>query len=360
MNFETIPRVSLASTPTPLEFLPRLTENLGGPRIFIKRDDLTGPAGGGNKVRKLEYLVADAVAQGANVLVTVGGLQSNHARQTAGVAAKLGLDCEVVLEDCVDGTERAYQYSGNVLLDDLFGARIHRVTTTTASPLPWSGKGASEGFVFRGALEDAVKAVLAQIRERGDTPYYIPVGGSTPIGALGYVRAVREIADQLDALSIANPIFLVPTGSAGTQAGIVAGLAVLGRSDIVIGIAVSGNREDKEASVARLVQETLGLLRHPLDGIIERIRVEDGYVGAGYGRPTKGMLEAVRWLARWEGVLLDPVYTGKAMAGLFDLIRKGDLTADHTVIFWHTGGSAALFAYPSLFSRAAMATQGEA
>lgn len=330
MSEADFPRVELANQPTPLEFLPRLSGRLGGPPIFVKRDDLTGLAGGGNKARKLEFLAAEARARGADTLVTIGGIQSNHVRQTAAAAARLGLRCEVVLEDCVVWEDPVYRDTGNVLIDQLLGARIH----VAAAGQP------SDGLV---------REVLVGIERMGGRPYSIPVGGSTPLGALGYVRAVREIIPQLQSAGISNATLVVATGSGGTHAGILAGLRLLDRPNRVVGIAVSGNRVLKETLVKNLYTETLGLLGMADSGIPCSAQVEDAYVGPAYGIPTDATLEAVRLAAQLEGLLLDPVYTGKAMAGLIDLVRRGEIPKENAVVFWHTGGSTALFAYPSLF-----------
>lgn len=324
------PRVQLIPHHTPLEPLERLAAHLGGPAIYVKRDDLTGQGGGGNKVRKLEYLVADAIEQGADTLVTIGGVQSNHVRQTAASAAKIGLDCVAILEDAVDRKHPEYLFSGNVLLDRMFGAEIHRLERDEP-------------------IDEAIERIIAAIRHRGNKPYFIPVGGSTALGALGYVTAAGELSRQLDEKEIENATVLLPTGSAGTHAGIIAGLVELGRFERVIGIAVSANRAAKENLVQKLVGETMELLSSDRTVDPSRIRVEDSYVGPGYGLPTLAMEDAVRLSARFEGLLLDPVYTGKAMAGLIDLVARGELTAEDNVIFLHTGGSPALFAYPDLF-----------
>ena len=324
------PRLQLVSQATPLESLDRLSAHLNDTPIFVKRDDLTGLGGGGNKVRKLEYLVADAVSQGADTLVTIGGVQSNHVRQTAATAAKIGLECVVILEDAVNRQHSEYLFSGNVLLDRILGAEIHRL---------------EKGEPTDAAIED----VLSAISHQGGNPYFIPVGGSTPLGALGYVTAVAEVVKQIDEQQIEGATIIVPTGSAGTHAGILAGLLELGRSERVIGIAVSANRAVKEALVNKLVSETLELLASPKTISPSAVQVEDAYVGPGYGLPTDAMQEAVLLAARLEGLLLDPVYTGKAMAGMIDLVQRGEIASDGPVIFWHTGGSPALFAYPDLF-----------
>lgn len=332
MNAGNFPKVSLAQLPTPLEALDRLSADLGGPRILVKRDDQTGLATGGNKARKLEYLLEEALAQGADTLVTTGGLQSNHARQTAAAAAKLGLGCELVLEPVAGRADACYAESGNVLLDGLLGAGIHRL-----------GPGEP--------AQPALDRLLDQLREQGKRPYFIPVGGSTPLGAMGYVQAASEAIGQLDAMGIAVDHMVVATGSAGTHAGILAGLAQLPRPRLprVQGIAVSATSAQKEVQVRRLLATLAPWLGIDAQSLVERIHVDDRFVGPGYGAPTPAMIRAVQRVAQTEGLLLDPVYTGKAMSGLIQLIREGVYRAGETVLFWHTGGIPALFAYPGIW-----------
>jgi L-cysteate sulfo-lyase len=334
MKLSEIPRVSLGSLPTPLEPLARLSAHLGGPTIYIKRDDQTGLATGGNKARKLEFLVADALAQGCDTLVTTGGVQSNHARQTAAAAARLGLDCELLLPRLVDGRTAEYERSGNVLLDRLLGAKVQILPR--------------ESFD-----NQTFEHALARLRDQGRKPYFIPIGGSTPCGALGYVVAVQELLAQAREACIDPTVIVVGTGSGGTHAGIVAGMVLAGHAARVQGISVSGPAPEREALVARLAGEALKLIDSSQTAsaasIAQRVSVLDRYVGPGYGQPTDGMIEAVQLVARLEGILLDPVYTGKAMAGLIDLVRSGQLTSRDTVVFWHTGGVAGLFAYGELF-----------
>lgn len=328
MNLTGFDRIPLAHLPTPLEPLERLSRHLGGPRIFVKRDDATGLALGGNKVRKLEYLLGEARRAGADTLVTVGGVQSNHARQTAAVAARLGLACELILPRYVDWPDPVYVTSGNVLLNRLFGARLHLLPESTLDPA-------------------ALEAILTDIRGHGGRPFFIPVGGSTPAGALGYVAAIDELLPQLAAQEIADAQIVVATGSAGTHAGILVGLAAHERANQVIGIAVSGDTSQKEALVRDLAIATAANLGVAAADLPPRVRVLDAYVGPGYGLPTPEMVEAVQLVARLEGLLIDPVYTGKAMAGLIDLVRRGQIDGDRPVVFWHTGGIPALFAYPT-------------
>lgn len=325
MQLDRFPRTPLACLPTPLEPADRLADQLGGPRLWIKRDDQTGLGLGGNKVRKLEFLLADALARRADTVVTTGGLQSNHARQTAAAAARLGLDCKLLLPRAVPIATPQYEQSGNVLLDRLFGAEV--------VPLA-----ADE---FSDALVDNC---LGRLRSQGRSPYFIPTGGSTPLGALGYVAAALELVRQLEERSLAIDAIVVPTGSAGTHAGILAGLALAGLEIPVFGIAVSATSREKSALVGQLLAETLRLLGGPTSDP-PQVNVDGRQVGPGYGLPTAAVLEAVRLTARLQGLLLDPVYTGKAMAGLIEGIRAGRFGRGSNVLFWHTGGIPALFAY---------------
>jgi D-cysteine desulfhydrase/L-cysteate sulfo-lyase len=328
MDFDQLARVEMAHLPTPVEPMPRLSQALGGRvQLSIKRDDCTGLGGGGNKTRKLEYLLADARQQGADTLVTIGGIQSNHARQTAAAAAKQGLACELVLED-VSGTPKTdYYNNGNLLLDKLFGARLHYCD---------EGEDCNE----------RAERLAAELRTQGRNPYLIPVGGSNETGSLGYVRCANEILAQtggeIDRIVLAS-------GSAGTQAGLLAGLMLAGSTIPVLGICVSRSTEDQQALVTELLRHTLDRLGYT--GEIEpgRVQADGGYYGEGYGIATDGMLEAVRLTAQSEGVLLDPVYTGKGMAGLIDLVRQGWIAEGERVLFLHTGGSPGLFAYRELF-----------
>jgi D-cysteine desulfhydrase family pyridoxal phosphate-dependent enzyme len=320
------PRVTLASLPTPLEPLPRLSTFLGGPRILVKRDDQTGLAMGGNKVRKLEYLVGQALALGCDTLVTIGGLQSNHARQTAAAAARLGMECELVLPRIVPRSSEEYEQSGNVLLDRLLGARLRMLPAGQDTP---------------GVLE----RVAEELRERGRKPYVIPMGGSSAHGALGYVQALFELLDQMREADVRVDAIVVPIGSAGTVAGILAGLAVAEEAIPVVAAAVMGTAQDREALAHELTRQVLGLLDRQVEAACEGLSVTDRTVGPGYGIPTDEVIDAVKRTAQLEGLLLDPVYTGKAMAALFDLVRSGRFKAADQVVFWHTGGAPGLFAY---------------
>ncbi len=320
------PRVPLAHTPTPLEYLPRLTEYLKGPSIYLKRDDCTGLATGGNKTRKLEFLLGDALEQGCDTLVTVGGLQSNHARQTAAAAARAGLHCELLLQEVSGAPEGNYDYNGNLLLNDLMGARVHRYP--------------ADAF-----MHEELASYVEELKGRGRKPYAVPLGGSSPIGALGYVVAVQELLQQCVTIGITPAQIVLATGSAGTQAGLLAGLAAA-RSEVrVIGINVSTTTAAQERKVRSLLHETCALLgvEPPAD---TAIICNDDYYKPSYGVPNAQMVQAVRLLAEKEGLLLDPVYTGKAMAGMLDLVDSGEIADDSTTVFLHTGGSAGLFAYP--------------
>ncbi len=334
MHLARFPRVKICHAPTPLEFLPRLSRVLGGPQIWIKRDDCTGLALGGNKSRKLEFLVGEALARGADTLITPGAVQSNHVRQTAAAARRFGLKAVGVLERRAPVNDDAYREGGNVLLDRLLGMR----------------------FVYRPAGTDMQKALEEEgerFRSEGAKPYLIPVGGSTATGALGYAAVALELVTQANDLGLRIDRVVLASGSAGTQAGLVAGFETMRANIGVLGVSVSSARADLEAKAHLLAEATAARLG--LEGGIARERVEanDGYVGEGYGIPTAGMAEAVLLLAREEGIFLDPVYSGKAMAGLIDLIRRGTFRADENVVFLHTGGQAGLFAYQEFLSRAA-------
>jgi len=326
------PRVRLASLPTPLEPLPRLSAFLGGPRILVKRDDQTGLAMGGNKVRKLEYLAGDALALGCDTLVTIGGLQSNHVRQTAAAAARLGMQCEVVLPRIVPRSSEEYEQSGNVLLDRLFGARLRVLPTEQNS-------------------SSVLEHVAEELRAGGRKPYVIPTGGSTTYGALGYVQALFELLDQIREGELRVDAIVVPIGSAGTLAGILAGLALAGKTIPVVAAAVMGTAEDREALARELTRQVLGLLGRQVETACDGLFVTDQTVGPGYGIPTDEVIDAVKRTAQLEGLLLDPVCTGKAMAALFDLVRRKRFNTKDQVIFWHTGGTPTLFAYRDVLCR---------
>ena len=313
-------RIPLGLWPTPIEKLDRLSRHLGGPEIWIKRDDQSGLATGGNKVRKLEFLFAAARAQGCDHVVTLGGPQSNHVRQTAAAAARLGCGCSVVLRG-----HAPTQRLGNILLDELLGAKIH-----------WSGD----------RTRDEVAAeVMAALRESGVRPYLIPVGGSTPLGALGYTAAMEEALEQLTALRLAIDTMVFASSSAGTQAGLVLGAAVRGFPGRVLGMSIDSTAAELTTHVTALATAAGELARaHVTTGQL-RVEVNADYLGGGYSVVGDLERDAIRTVARLEGILLDPVYTGRAMGGLIDLIRRGAFRPSDRVLFWHTGGTAALSAF---------------
>lgn len=325
MNLSTFPMVKLCHRPTPLEPLKRLSKILGGPEIWIKRDDCTGLSTGGNKTRKLEYLVGDALKNDADTLVTQGAVQSNHARQTAAAAAKIGLKCHILLERRIPDKLDEYERTGNVFLDKIHGATVE----FRESGLDMNAEG---------------EAVSNQLRENGAKPYFIPGGGSNAVGALGYVSCALELISQFDLNSIKFDCLIQATGSTGTQAGLVSGLCALSSELPVLGISVRQNCERQIDAVWKLVRETVEKL-NTNDIKRDKILVDDNYIGKGYAIPTDGTLEAIDLLAKTEGILLDPVYSGKAMAGLIDMVRKGNFNHNEKILFLHTGGSAALFAY---------------
>ncbi len=328
LDLDRFARVSLCHRPTPLEFMPRLSERLGGPQVWIKRDDCTGLASGGNKTRKLEFLIGEALAEGADVVVTQGAVQSNHVRQTAAAACRFGLDCHALLERRVPDTDREYEHSGNVLLDQVLGATLE----------------------YRPAgldMNAEARATAEGLRASGRRPYFIPGGGSNETGAIGYAVCAEEMIEQARSLDLRFDAMVVGSGSAGTHAGLLAGLHVLGADLPVMGISVRQPREAQARAVHDLAARTAVRLSH--DGVpADKVNVDDDYVGAGYGIPAPSTLEAITLAARTEGILLDPVYSGKAFAGLVGLVRSGFFHAGQNIVFLHTGGAAALFAYESV------------
>ncbi|MCU1792548.1 D-cysteine desulfhydrase [Pectobacterium polaris] len=335
MHLARFPRLSLGHFPTPLEALPNLSAYLGGPMIYIKRDDATGLATGGNKTRKLEFLLADAQQQGADVIITQGATQSNHVRQTIAAAAKLGLKTKVLLEKRVEDYGEDYQRSGNVLLDNLLGGEI-------IDHLPAGTD-----------MQQAMETLAESLRKEGLKPYVIPGGGSSPVGALGYVACAEELLFQSSQQRLRIDHIVHATGSTGTQAGLVTGLTATHSQIPLLGISVRAPKAKQEENVYALAQRTWQLLGIPGELPRSAVQVNSDYVGKGYGIPTDGTLEALRLLAQLEGILLDPVYSGKGMAGLIDLIRQGHFRADENIVFIHTGGSAGLFGYRQLFEQTA-------
>lgn len=330
MHLARFPRLHFAHLPTPLEPLTRLSELLGGPNLWIKRDDCTGLAGGGNKTRKLEFLMADAMQAGADTIITQGATQSNHVRQTAAIAAKLGLACHVLLEDRTGSKEEDYNYNGNVLLNKLFNAPMQKYPGGTN-------------------MQAAMEELADSLRGDGKKPYVIPGGGSNEIGALGYVNCALEMLYQANTAGLRIDKVVHGTGSAGTQAGLVAGFSGSNSQIPVLGIGVRIPREQQETNVFRLAERTAEKLGIP--GAVKRedVVANCDYVGEGYGIPAQSTLDAIEMFARYEGILLDPVYSGKGAAGLIDLIRKGEFKKGENVVFLHTGGAQALFGYLSYF-----------
>ena len=315
-----LPRIRLGYLPTPLEELPRLTQALGGPRLFIKRDDQTGLAGGGNKTRKLEFTVAEALRQGVDTLITVGGVLSNHCRQTAAAAARCGLRCIVVLRGHAIAV-----WTGNLLLDHLLGAQV----------------------VFSGdrTREDVAEEVAKAQEADGHHPHVIPVGASNALGAVGFVAAIEELDSQLKERKLEADRIVFASSSYGTQAGLCVGAKAVGFTGQLSAIAIDSPRDELQTQVAEIATATIRRLGLQMSFTREEVVAYDGYLGAGYAIMGEPEQEAISLMARCEGILLDPVYTGRAMAGLIDLIRKGEFGKDETIVFWHTGGSAALFAY---------------
>ena len=331
MKLAKFPRIRLGHSPTPLEPMKNLSKLLGGPNLWIKRDDCTGLATGGNKTRKLEYLMAEAVAQGADTVITQGATQSNHARQTVAAACKLGMQSHILLEDRTGYTRAEYKKSGNVFLDTLMGASISEVPADTD-------------------MNAAMERLAGELRAKGRKPYVIPGGGSNAVGALGYVTCALELAQQANDMGLVIDALVHATGSAGTQAGLVVGMHGARTQIPVLGIGVRAPKPAQEQRVFDLACQTAELI-----GVKGAVAREDvvancDYVGPGYGLPTPGMVEAVTLLAHHEGILLDPVYSGKGMAGLIDLVRKGHFKKTDNVVFLHTGGAVALYGYTEAFA----------
>jgi len=319
-----LPRVALAHLPTPVEPLPRLSAALDGPQLWIKRDDQTGLATGGNKTRKLEFLMAQVLDAEADTVITAGSTQSNHARQTAAAAAKCGLACHLVLY--APGGTAPTPIGGNVLLDALLGATIH-----------WTDE--------RAPYTRMLAQVERALRRSGCRPYLIPYGGSSPHGLLGYADAMRECAAQIAPLGGVDA-HVFATSSGGTQAGLLLGAHLTGQPlTSVLGISVDRAAPDLARDVVELATRAAALLGHAWTLDPADVRIDDAYCHAGYAVITDAEREAIRLLARHEGILVDPVYTGRALAGLIDLIRRGAFARDQRVLFWHTGGATALFAF---------------
>ena len=325
MRIAELPRVHLGQLPTPLEEAKRLSELLGGPRIFFKRDDLTGIGLGGNKVRKLEFIIGKAFQDGADTLVVCGGFQSNMARVSAAMANRVGLNVELVLGGLPDEPRPPV---GNLLLDHLLGANIRFVDT-----------------VPRWEFGEFLDEVAEELRGNGRRPYVLAPGGSSPEGMAGYLSASLEMAGQFSELGIEPSRIFVAVGSGSTYGGLVLGSMNVEPDFEVVGISVSRKSDYLAEKIPELTSSALDLLGLDAGPAAADLTTYDQYIGEGYGALTKGAAEAIRLVAQTEGVFLDPVYTGKCMAGLIDLIRKGVIGKEETIVFVHTGGSPALFAY---------------
>ncbi|MFK7992949.1 MAG: D-cysteine desulfhydrase [Granulosicoccus sp.] len=341
MHLARYPRRFLAHLPTPLERLDRLTKELGGPEIWIKRDDCTGMSTGGNKTRKLEFLMAEAELQGADIVMTQGATQSNHARQTAAFAAKMGMQCHLLLEDRTQSNNENYNFGGNVLLDHMHGATTEK---------------RAGGMDMHAEME----AVAETYRAQGKNVYTIPGGGSNPTGALGYVNCAFEMLGQFNDRDLKIDHIVHATGSAGTQAGLITGLKAMNANIPLLGIGVRAPKAKQEENVFNLAVATAEKLGCP--GVVQRedVVANTDYVGEGYGIPTESGLEAIAMFAELEAILLDPVYSAKGAAGFIDLIRQGKFGKDERVVFLHTGGSVALFGYDSAFNFTDRWTDGTA
>ena len=331
MNLAKFPRRGYVQAPTPLEALPRFSEALGGKvNVFIKRDDMLPGTAGGNKTRKLDFCMADALRQGADSIITCGAVQSNHCRLTLAWAVKEGLDCHLILEERVKGSYKP-EASGNNFVFQLGGVKSISVVPS--------------GSDMMGEMQKLAETLRAE----GKKPYVIPGGASNKIGALGYVSCAEEVLRQLFETGLRIEHMVVPSGSAGTHAGIIAGMIGNNAGIPVTGIGVNRKKEAQQAAVLKLAQETLDYIGTGVTMPAEAVVAFDDYVGPGYSLPTDGMVEAVKLLASTESILLDPVYSGKAMAGLIDLVRKDYFPEGSNVLFLHTGGSPALFAYLDTF-----------
>lgn len=331
MHLARFPRLHLAHLPTPLERMPRLSKELGA-EIWIKRDDCTGMSSGGNKTRKLEFLMAEAEAQGADMVMTQGATQSNHARQTAAFAARLGIGCHVLLEDRTGYDDANYNMNGNVLLDHLHGASTEKFPG---------------GHDMPGEMERAAE----ERRAEGKKVYVIPGGGSNAVGALGYANCALELVNQANERGLTIDRIVHATGSSGTQAGLVAGLKAINANIPLLGIGTRAPQPKQEQMVYDLAVKTAALMGTPAPDRSDVV-ANTNYVGEGYGIPTESGLEAIRMFAELEGILLDPVYSAKGAAGLIDLIRTGQIGGDgERIVFLHTGGSVGLFGYDWAFDR---------
>jgi D-cysteine desulfhydrase len=326
MNLARFPRRRYARGRSPIESLTRFSALLGGPNIYMKRDDLLGPAGGGNKTRKLEFLMADALEQGADTVITCGGIQSNHCRLTLATSVKEGLNCRLVLQEPA-GTHYDPRASGNIFLFQLMDVEEIKVIERSAD------------------MATEMQKMAEDVAAAGKTPYVVPLGGSTPVGAVGYAACAEEILTQAFEMGLKIDRVCCASGSAGTQAGLVAGFWGNSADIPVMGINVSRGKAEQEEAVYDMTRRTAAYVGMRSDPPRDTVVCFDDYVGPGYALPTPEMAEAVRLMARTEAILLDPVYTGKVMAGIIDLARKGYFQKDENILFIHTGGSPALYVY---------------
>ena len=326
--FDKFERIDLGHFPTRIEYLKNISDMLKGPQIFIKRDDCTGLATGGNKTRKLEFILPDAINNNADLIITVGAIQSNHARQTAAACAKLGMKCLIVLEQRLDNAPESYMNSGNVFLNKVFGAEMILCPKDRD-------------------VKEFAEEIMEDQKRDGHNPYFIPVGGSNRLGELGYIECMREILENPNKDSFSH--IVLATGSGGTHAGLVAGKTLYKSNTKIIGISIKDNKSNQEERVLKLTRNSCDYMscNPPKE---EDVIVFDDYVGPGYAMPTDGMRDALSLMATKEAILLDPVYTGKAFDGLINLVRKNYFNSSDRVLFIHTGGSAALPAFEWAFS----------
>ena len=323
MDLEALPRFHLAEFPTPVHYLESFSKVCNGPAIYMKRDDITSLGMGGNKTRKLEFLIGEALKQGKDTLVTAGGLQSNHCRLTAAAARKANLSCHLVLNG-----ERSNSPNGNLLLDEIFGAEVH--------------------YCDRKERDKRLSRVADELAVAGKKPYIIPVGGSNSIGSVGYVGAMLELKIQLKDMHINPDAIVFATSSGGTQAGLTLGAKIINFKGRVLGISIDQRKTGDEPFppvLTEIANATARRIGSPLQLIEEDFSLNCDFLGAGYAMPSESEFNAIRDLAQYEGILLGPVYTARAMGGLIDLIQKGYFRKDQTVLFWHTGGTPELFAW---------------
>jgi L-cysteate sulfo-lyase len=325
-----LPRVNIGFLPTPLVFLKSLTAHLDGPMIYMKRDDCTGLATGGNKTRKLEFLVAQALERKCDTLLTGGGLQSNHVRQTAAAAAQFGLKCELVLNESPYHDDVFYKQNGNVVLDHILGAKLHIIAKDRN-------------------INEEMEHVFNNLKASGAEPYFIPLGGSNEVGATGYMIALEEIYEQCKEHNIRASHLVCALGTGGTQAGLIVGSHLLDWKLKVLGFSVGIKNPEEKIRLNTILQSICHLQNINPTDLVDYYTIDENYLGMGYGQSTSDSINAIKVVAQREGILLDPVYTGKAMAGLIDYIKNGRFKKTDVVIFLHTGGTTALHAYAKEF-----------